>query len=258
MTSIHRFNDFMAEKKYWWTQEKIDYMRDAYEYTRFQNTLADYVARYIEPTDTICDAGCGLGYVSMELARHCASVTAVDVSQDVLDVLDSKIGRTDKTGYSYPSNVKTLKTDISSLPEGMSFDWIIFCFFGQMPEIVDVMKRYAKKGVILIHKNWKNHRLSSREIPLERLRYTSDIDYLEENNITYETESFDIDLGQPLKDKEQALRFFELYDRNENTDRFDERVRIERLSKLVPIDSPDYEYYLPMISRVGIIIIEKS
>ncbi len=255
----------MAERKYFWTQEKISYMKDAYEYTRFQNILAEHVAKYIEPSDMVCDAGCGLGYLSLELAKYCRHVTAVDISPDVLEVLDSNIGNTDRTGYSYLSNIRSLDADIGSLPEDTKFDWVVFCFFGQMPEIIDVMRRHARKGVILIRKTWNNHRLSSRVIPIERLRFYSDLEYLKEHNISYRTETFDIDLGQPLRDEKSALRFFEIYDRNENKDRWDDIVREERLAKLVPIESgnhdtqakfTEFRYYLPMINRIGIIIID--
>ena len=53
-----------------WTQESIAYMDDACRRTDFHWKLAAELQPYLRETDSVCDAGCGLGYLSLSLAPY--------------------------------------------------------------------------------------------------------------------------------------------------------------------------------------------
>ena len=44
-----------------WTEERVSFMADACERTDFHEKLAALLAPYLKKTDSVCDAGCGLG-----------------------------------------------------------------------------------------------------------------------------------------------------------------------------------------------------
>ena len=76
---------------YQWTQDSIRFRIDAAETTKFDDTIIAQILPDIPRNAHVCDAGCGLGYTSLALARHCARVTAVDTSGVALNVLRETI-----------------------------------------------------------------------------------------------------------------------------------------------------------------------
>jgi 2-polyprenyl-3-methyl-5-hydroxy-6-metoxy-1,4-benzoquinol methylase len=65
----------------------------------------------------VMDFGAGTGLISSKIAPHVASITAVDISQAMLDKLAEKVELKDK--------VQTVCQDITQLPLDMKFDVII-------------------------------------------------------------------------------------------------------------------------------------
>ena len=70
-----------------WTEERVSFMADACERTDFHEKLAALLAPYLKRTDTVCDAGCGLGYLSLALSPLVGHVTAAERDDRALDVL---------------------------------------------------------------------------------------------------------------------------------------------------------------------------
>lgn len=62
---------------------------------RLAQDVASAIARVVPlgPTMDVLDFGCGTGIVTLQLAASVASVTGVDSSQGMLEVLNAKIGR---------------------------------------------------------------------------------------------------------------------------------------------------------------------
>ncbi|BDZ67660.1 class I SAM-dependent methyltransferase [Methanobacterium ferruginis] len=44
----------------------------------------------IKPDDTVIDFGCGTGGIALNLAKYCNKVICVDISREMLDVLENK------------------------------------------------------------------------------------------------------------------------------------------------------------------------
>ena len=65
-----------------WDADTIRFMIDACEHAPYNRELAAYIGPRLAPGAHVCDAGCGLGYLSLELARHAGRVTAVDRSPE--------------------------------------------------------------------------------------------------------------------------------------------------------------------------------
>ena len=61
-----------------WTDDMIRYMADAGRQTDFHRRLTAELLPYLSPQDRVCDAGCGLGFLSLALAPHVRHVTAAD------------------------------------------------------------------------------------------------------------------------------------------------------------------------------------
>ena len=245
-------HDMTASKEYFcrWTEPRIRFMRDAYEVVRFHEVLAEHAAAYIGASDTVCDCGCGLGYISMELCRYAARVAAADIQELPLRAL-GKAAEEKKI-----SNLDILRedvfTDFPAAGDARVFDHLVFSFFGQIPEIIDLGSACARKSVILFRKCWSNHRMSYDEIPISRLRFFKDCDMLDSMGIAYQAETFDLDMGQPFRSIDDAVDYFRTYSRDTDASMLTEDfVR----QKLVAADSADFPFYCPMQGKIGMIVI---
>ena len=81
-----------------WTDEIMAFREDAENYTRFDEAIAGRVASYLSPGSRLCDAGCGMGFLSVKLCRMGFSVTAVDESAAAVAYLRSKQTQAGLTG----------------------------------------------------------------------------------------------------------------------------------------------------------------
>jgi len=71
----------MTAMLFGWDEQTIRWFLDASAYTDFHQTLARKITPYLDPGDTLCDLGCGLGRLDLELAPHVMCLTAVDIDE---------------------------------------------------------------------------------------------------------------------------------------------------------------------------------
>ena len=148
-----------------WQPDTIRFMRDASEYGDYHRKLAAKITSFLPQNAQVCDAGCGLGYLSLALAETARNVTAIDISPEAIAVLRSNI---QKNGV---RNIQAVTADIRTYLPEEPFDAMIFCFFGNIAEALALAKRRCDGVVILIKRNYLHHRYSVGKHPLERYSF---------------------------------------------------------------------------------------
>lgn len=230
---------------YLWTPDSIRFRIDAAEYGGFDAKIAARVLRVLPENARVCDAGCGLGYLSLALSTGCESVTAVDTSAEALSVLKQNIVR------HRAFNITAVQDDLFAMHPQTPYDAMVFCFFGRVGETLRAAKAQCAGQVVLIKKNWKNHRFSVEEKPLKGYTLQHTVSELDELNIPYKTATFPIEMGQPFRSLDDALQFFRTY-----AEESDGQVLLEQIrSRLVRTDSENYPYYLPSYKMLGIVTV---
>lgn len=243
-----------------WSEDKIRFLKEAAEYTGFYEKIADELMNVFTPSQHICDVGCGLGYLSLALSKRCREVTAVDISQETLDVLRQKMEE------QHVENIHVVCEDVLSenasfenevLPaneksEG-TYDGMVMCFFGSIEEVLPIIRKSCSGKAVLVKKNWETHRFNVAKKPLEKYNHKDSIAVLENLGVPYETREFDLEMGQPFKSLEDCVRFFHVHDRDGSS----QSMTIEEAAKLVSAnDDEQYPYFLSSNRRIGFIIID--
>ncbi|MEL7609167.1 MAG: class I SAM-dependent methyltransferase [Bacillota bacterium] len=225
----------------------IRFLKDASEYGTYHEALSKNILEDIPGGAHVCDAGCGLGYLSLALAEGCRKVTAVDVSKDALNVLRENIAAQGKT------NIEVLESDIAACPPKRPYDAMVFCFFGSTHKALRIAKEQCSKTLILVKRDWRTHRFNLGKKSIERFTLGSTLEELDALGVRAQVRRLALEMGQPFRTLEDAVEFFRTYDKEERSGPIDAD---EVQSRLVPIEAGEYRYYLPTVNRVGIIAVD--
>ena len=74
-----------------WTDESIAFLRGAAAMNRYYETVAERNAPQLTENAHICDAGCGIGELSLALKPYCRHVTAVDADALAIKTLKAHL-----------------------------------------------------------------------------------------------------------------------------------------------------------------------
>lgn len=219
-----------------WEKDMIRFMRDASEYGNYNQVLANMLAPYLDEHTHICDAGCGLGYLSLALAPYAGRVTGVERNPAAAAVLSENC---QKLGV---KNVTSRCGPIEDLCPETPYDAMVFCFFGGIDEILRLAKQQCRGKVFIITRNYTTHRFSVGSHRTGSYGYRTSHDTLTELGIPFTETAMELEFGQPFRCFEDARRFYETY--SKDSDRAvitDEFLR----EKLVENREGAFPYYMP-------------
>ena len=224
-----------------WDRDTIRWMTDASEHASYYAQLARRIAPGLPACGHVCDAGCGLGYLSLELAKSASQITAVDISAQALAVLENKRA---ERGL---SNITIRRGDIWQTRPEKSYDAMVFCLFGSGMDVLRLAKAQCRGDVFMVLRNYCVHRFSVKEYRIDYALFDDVCLLLERLRIPYEREAFALEFGQPFCSLQDAKAFFERHGRDDEiTDTF---VK----SRLLETSDAAFPYYMPHQRRVGLL-----
>lgn len=227
-----------------WYEDMIRFMRDASEYGTYNQELAKRLAPDLTKQMHICDAGCGLGYLSLALAPYVGRITSVDRNPEPLAVLEENCRA---LGL---ENITPCVGTIQEVTPRRPYDAMVFCFFGKIQEILEVAKAQCDGTVFIITRTYTSHRFSVGDHPAGSCGYRGASDVLTELGIPYEQTVLALEFGQPFRSLADARQFFEVYskdaDKSVITDAF-------LCSKLEKTGKEAFPYYMPHLRNLAIL-----
>ena len=230
-----------------WYEDMVRFMRDASEYGTYNQELARRVAPYLNKQLHVCDAGSGLGYLSLALAPYAGVVTSVERNADAVAVLRRNC---EERGI---TNIVSKCGSVHEVIPEKKYDAMVFCFFGGIHEILEIAREQCDGQVIIITRNYTTHRFSVGSHATGSYGYHSASKRLTELGIPFEEEKLELEFGQPFRYREDARRFFELYSKDEDktviTDEF-------LTGKIVEQENEQFPYYMPHKRNLAIIRFE--
>ena len=183
-----------------WTDESIAFLRDAAAMNRYYETIAEKIAPQLPENAHICDAGCGIGELSLALKPYCRHVTAVDADELAVKTLESH----------RPERVAARCGDIEALAPDKPYDAMVFCLFGRTEDALGIAGRQCRGKIFLVKRDYSHHRFSAGKVSLGEYTAGSMEAVLHEKGVPYTVERFTAEFGQPLRSLEAAERFFAL------------------------------------------------
>lgn len=226
-----------------WDAATLRFMEDAALQTDFYQRVTDWLLMQLSPDAHVCDAGCGLGFLSLALAPHVRRVTAVDVCPEALAVL-----RRHQTARNL-TNLQIQCGDIAAVQPAVPYDAMVFCLFGEYDLGLRVARRQCRGDVFLVLRDDPMHRFSACQHPVALKGFTGTCQLLTELGIPFTQEKCALDFGQPLRSREEARRFFlrhSVDDPAAITDAFLD-------SRLVATQDDKFPLYMPHTRRLGLI-----
>ena len=233
---------------YWW-EDMVRFMRDASEYGTYNQEIADRLAPHLDTSMRICDAGCGLGYLSLALSPYAGQITSVEQNPDAVAVLAANCEARGIT------NIVPRCGTVQSVVPGTPYDAMVFCFFGGIQEILDTVRQQCRGKVFIITRNYTTHRFSVGRHATGSYGYLTASTRLKELGVPYTESCFELEFGQPLRTLQDARRFYEIYSKDEDksviTDEF-------LLTKVVPNDHAEFPLYLPHRRSLALLIFDSA
>ncbi len=220
-----------------WNEETVALARDALRVNDYYGAIARRIAPLLTPADRVCDAGCGLGELSLALRPYCAGVDAVDSSAVAIAALRVRASE----------GVRPMCMDVSALCPERPYDVMIFCLFGRTEDALKLAARCCRGTVVLVKRDYAYHRFSAGQVSLGEFTAQCAEETLAARGIPYAAARFSAEFGQPFRSLAAAERFFAIYDRSGEG-----LSRAEIEARLVPGPSEEFPYYLPHEKRLAL------
>ena len=225
-----------------WYSDMVRFMTDASEYGDYYQQLTGKMQPWLSQNAHICDAGSGLGYLSLALAPHVRQVTAVERHPDAAAVLENNCLQ---KGI---ANVLSRCGAVETAIPGEQYDAMVFCFFCGGRDTLVTATQQCRGDVFVFTRNYKNHRFSAGTYATGREGYPDFCTLLEQLGIPAHKETFTLEFGQPFRNLEDAHRFFRVYSKDTNKDVLtDDFVR----SQLTQTGREDFPFYMPHPKHIG-------
>lgn len=224
-----------------WTPDIIRFREDAARINGAYDALADQLRAILPTGGRLCDAGCGIGCLSLALSGDFAQVTAADLSAQALDALRRR--------NSF-SNVVLRQCDVLNDCPDQPYDAMVFCFFGSADEILQTAKAQCSGTVAVIKKVGDQHRFTPSGKPRDQKNTFGTLcRAMDERGVPCKTKTVELDMGQPFRSLSDAVLFFRTYSHDDESGLTEEQV--ERL--LEKRDDEEFPWYLPSTEEVGIL-----
>lgn len=117
-----------------WTDESIAFLRDAAAMNRYYETVAERIAPQLPENAHICDAGCGIGKLSLALKPYCRHVTAVDADELAIKTLEAHLIK----------GVTAICGDVEALTPKEPYDAMVFCLFGRTQDTLRIARKRCR------------------------------------------------------------------------------------------------------------------
>lgn len=229
-----------------WNEQSIQWFLEASAFTGFHKVLAKKISPFLEREDSLCDIGCGLGRLDLELAPHVRKLTAFDIDPEVVGILEK-----DAQSRSL-HQLCALCADAGAFRE--RFDVVLMSFFGKSEkDITHCLDMCCKKMIRIVNVENKSSLYPARHRKTVKDTVSIVSRELEEQGLSFHLETPSIEFGQPFRSRQGAECFVRCHAPDIESRELENFLK----EHLVGTGESDFPFYLPNEKKVGIFIIDK-
>lgn len=221
-----------------WNKDTIRWYINANEYTGFFKNIADIVGPMLSGYRTLCDMGCGLGLVDLELHDKIERIDCIDINDAVIGKLRETIA---SRGI---DNIFPRLEDCESISE--TWDVIYMSFFGSRE--LDKYLPMCKKLIAVVGKKADTEIFPSKYRRMEKNTVEEVENYLKGRNIKYNVLHREFEFGQPFESMDEAVSFI----KSLSGEATSEEIGAFLKNRLVAVSHPEYKLFMPRKKPVGI------
>ncbi len=228
--------------KFEWNDDTIRWYQEANEYTGFFKHVAELIAPRLAGYATMCDIGCGLGLLDLELCNSIEHITCIDISQEAINALQKTLQDRNIT------NIETRTMDCNEINE--NWDVITISFFGSS-NLEEFLPRCKKLFAVITGSN-ATELTSEKYCPFKKHTVPEIEQALQLKGIPYSLTQAAFEFGQPLASREDAIKFVQSHSPGispEDLANFLSERLVETGEERIP-------FFLPRMKSIGIFEIE--
>ena len=230
-----------------WDAQVAQRWREASAYTGYDRNLAALLLPLLAGCDTLCDIGCGLGLVDLELAPYFREITCVDISEDVLGQLRAQIA---ERGL---KNIRTVCADGMGVPG--QWDAVMALFHGEPEEIVPAYLQKATDRFLLVVHGSPYGTTGPKEYRIRKCCDTeSTAAWLDANGYRYTLSTGELEFGQPHRSFEDAVAYTRTFSNGAPEEEIVRHVR----ETVTETGRSDYPLYTPKKRSFGVFLLRKD
>ncbi|MCC8123476.1 MAG: class I SAM-dependent methyltransferase [Oscillospiraceae bacterium] len=223
-----------------WNENTLRWMCDASAYTGFHRDLAERLRAQMLSGGTLCDLGCGPGFIDFELAGDMSHITCIDQSAPALAFLQAQAAA---LGH---NNLTAVCQDANMLSG--TWDTIMSSFFGNASQACAWLP-HARDRVVLVLANSAAPSFGNSH-PRKHNTLIRAVNELEQANIHFHVQRATLEYGQPFASMQDADTFVRVYGTGEE-DCF-------LYTNIQETGRADFPFYLPQPKPLGILTILRS
>lgn len=199
----------------WWTTQKIDWYVRASMCSDFHKRLACEIAGMVPREKSILEVGCGLGYITAQLAKMGHDVCGIDNDEKVIEKAQELHGnpaskRVKPIGKQHTRNQQSLFGLEDYRTSHRMANVVLAVFCGRIEEEgLGAFERLATEKIIYIVSQHKSNNL-------KRDKTAEICTYLEKSGHHFTFKELSLRFDQPFTSQEEAAIFLELQHGNVN------------------------------------------
>lgn len=180
-----------------WNPQTIRWYEEANAYSGFFRQVAGLISPMLQGYGTLCDIGCGLGLLDLELSPSIGSITCLDINPIVLGALRKQIA------VRQISNIQPRLMDYKDMAE----DWDVICisFFGSKE--IEAFLPHCRKLIAVVGKKQETELYPGKYRKFSKTTAEKVEVVLREKGMDYALTEAAFEFGQPFHSRTDAEDF---------------------------------------------------
>ncbi|AFM01898.1 methyltransferase family protein [Desulfitobacterium dehalogenans ATCC 51507] len=225
-----------------WNENTVRWYEDAERHTGFFKNIAELVGPKLAEYSTLCDIGCGIGMVDLELSRYIDRITCIDIHPYAIETLKKSIQTRNLT------NITPLTMDCNSIEE--CWDVIFISFFGSRE--LEQFLSHCKKLIAVVGRKSQAELYPEKYRRFQKNTAKEVEEGLIRKGIPYSLTETVFEFGQPFRSEEEARNFVRTQSHNISPHDLENFIT----ERLVAIGKGEFSLYLPRQKPIGVFEIE--